>query len=283
MRIRYGLYWVIPLLLHSANALAWGLATHLYFSQLLLWAVPLLDPRLRSAAQRLPRLVLAGSCLPDLAVVGPGARTEAFAETHRWEQAAQLLAHADSPETRALALGYASHLLVDIIAHNHFVPAHEQMWLKLPMVTHAISEWMMDAHIEHALFAMPQQVLREQHAVLARYAAAEFGCTQATAERALIHLRRATHALYGSRAHHALYAGAQRLDRRLARRFDHYVAQTGARLPEINRLLRGEAPHWRADLPCPERTGYLRCLSLDELRGQLPLPVSLFLPELKQH
>ena len=38
------------------------------FSQLLLWAVPLLDPRLRAAANA-AHLVLAGSCLPDLALV----------------------------------------------------------------------------------------------------------------------------------------------------------------------------------------------------------------------
>ena len=277
MRIRTTwLYWILPLLLHSANAQAWGLATHLYFSQLLVWAVPLLDPRFRIAAKRLPRLVLAGACLPDLALVGPSARTEAFAASHCWEQAAQLLARADSPETRALALGYASHLLVDIVAHNHFVPVHEQMWLKLPMLAHATSEWAMDAHIEHALFAMPQQLIRDHHVLLVHYAAAEFGCTRDAAERALIYLRRATSVLYDSRAHHMLYAGAKRLDRRLPRRFDHYVAETSARLPEINRLLRGEAPRWQADLPCPEGSDYLRRLSLDELRGHLPLPVSLF-------
>ena len=52
MRHRPWFFILIPLLLHSAEALAWGLATHLYFSQLLLWAVPLLDPRLRAAAKR---------------------------------------------------------------------------------------------------------------------------------------------------------------------------------------------------------------------------------------
>ena len=241
MRIPSWLLWVIPLALHSANALAWGLATHLYFSQLLIWAVPLLDTRFRDAARRLPQL-----------------------------------AHADSPETRAIALGYASHLFVDIIAHNHFVPAHERMWLKLPMVTHASAEWAMDAHIAAHLFAMPHTLIRDHHALLAEYVEAEFDCPQETAKRTLRYLRRATQFLYGSQIHHTLYAGARCMDRRLVRRFDYYVAETSARLPEINRLLVGEAPHWRADFPCPEHARHLQGLSLDELRGHLPLPASLF-------
>ena len=276
MRQKPWLYILIPLLLHSAEALAWGLATHLYFSQLLLWAVPLLDPRLRAAAKRLPMLVLAGSCLPDLALVGRSAKTDAFEDTHDWEQAARLLASADSDEARAIALGYASHLFVDIIAHNHFVPAHERLWVKLPMVTHAMSEWAMDAHIARHLFTMPSNLLRDHHATLAQYITAEFACGPQAAASALIYLRRATAFLYRSRAHRLLYAGAVILDRGLTQRFDYYVTETAARLPQINRLLVGEAPSWRADFACPERTGHLKHLSRNEARGTLPLPLSLF-------
>ena len=93
---------------------------------------------------------------------------------------------------------------------------------------------------------------------------------------AIKELRRASQFLYGSQIPHTLYAGARCLDRHLVRRFDHYVAETSVRLPEINRLLVGEAPHWRADFPCPEHARHLQGLSLDELRGHLPLPASLF-------
>lgn len=276
MRPRPWLYILIPLLLHSADVLAWGLATHVYFSQLLLWAVPLLDPRLRAAAKRLPHLVLAGSCLPDLALVGRVAQSESFEGSHHWEQAARLLAQAESDEGRAIALGYASHLFVDIIAHNHFVPAHERMWLKLPLLTHAMSEWAMDAHIARHLFTLPSCLLRDHHATLSQYVTGAFDCSLPVAERALVYLRHATALLYGSRAHHLLYMSGASLDRRLKRRFDYYVSETATRLPQINRLLVGEAPCWRADLACPERTGHLKHLSRDEARGALPLPASLF-------
>jgi hypothetical protein len=267
---------LVPMLLHASDALAWGLATHVYFSQLLVWAVPLLDPRLRAAARRLPHLVLAGSCLPDLALVGRPAKTQAFEDSHRWEQVALLLERADTPEARAIALGYASHLFVDIVAHNHFVPAHEHIWLKLPVFTHAVSEWTMDAHISRHLFATPHVLLRDHHGQLAQYAESEFGCTRQEAERALVYLTQATRLLYASRFHHSLYHVARRIDRRLTRRFDHYVAETSARLPEINRLLIGEAPGWRADVPCPERIRNLQALGSDQLRGPVPLPESLF-------
>lgn len=272
------LFWIIPLLGFSADALAWGLATHVYFSQLLIWAVPLFDPRLRAAARKLPHLVLAGACLPDMALVGPRTGTRAFEHSHQWEVAARLVARAGSDEARALAIGYASHLYVDIVAHNHFVPAHEQLWFKLPMVTHAAAEWAMDAHVARHLFAMPQTLIRDHREVIAAYAATEFECSHEQAGQALDLLARGMRLLYGGRLHHALYRMARSMDRRLSARFDAYVAQMSMRLPEFNRLLAGEAPHWPADLPCPERMRHLAWLSADELRAALPIPASLFAP-----
>ena len=45
----FPLLWAVPLLFSSADAWAWGLYTHVYFAQLILWTVPLLDPRFRAA------------------------------------------------------------------------------------------------------------------------------------------------------------------------------------------------------------------------------------------
>jgi hypothetical protein len=270
------LYWMLPLLAHSADAHAWGLVTHVYFSQLLVWAVPLLDPRLRDAARSFPRLVLAGACLPDLALFGRSARTAAFEHSHEWARAAALLEGAGTAQERAVALGYASHLFVDVIAHNHFVPAHEHMWLRLPMLTHAVAEWVMDAHVAPHLFARPHALLAAERATLAAYVVEHFDCGAGEARRALDHLGRATALLYGSGLPPLLAGGARLLDGDTRGRCEYYAMETARRLPEINRLLTGEAPNWRADLPCPERTGHLKRLSCDELRGPLPLPASLF-------
>jgi hypothetical protein len=146
------LLWSVPAALFAGDALAWGLYTHVYFAQLLVWAAPLLDPALRRAVRRFPQRLMAGACLPDLALVGATARTRAFDGSHRWESAHALLAAAHDDESRACAVGAMSHLWVDIIAHNHFVPAHEHLWWNVPMLTHAASEWAMDRHIARHLF-----------------------------------------------------------------------------------------------------------------------------------
>ena len=59
----------LPLCLYPVDANAWGLVTHVYFAHSLLWAMPLLDPRLQRVIKKFPELVMAGACIPDLAVV----------------------------------------------------------------------------------------------------------------------------------------------------------------------------------------------------------------------
>ena len=82
----YKLYWILPIILYTSDANAWGLVTHLYFAHSLLWAMPALDPRLRKAVENFPDLVMAGACLPDLAIV-----SKHFKSTHHWQHAHNLL------------------------------------------------------------------------------------------------------------------------------------------------------------------------------------------------
>ena len=174
--------WLVPLLLFSADAHAWGLYTHVYFAQLLLWAVPLTDPRYRRIVRSFPQLVLAGACLPDLSLVARHFGAHKLHDSHLWENPIALLEAARNDEEHAIALGYASHLLVDVIAHNYFVPAHEKMWLDLPLATHAVSEWAMDQHIAAQLFARPAELMRTHRAQLAQYVAHHFECSETAAQ-----------------------------------------------------------------------------------------------------
>lgn len=272
------LAWLPPLALFSADAHAWGLFTHVYFAQLLVWAVPLADPRLRKLAKTLPHLVMAGACLPDLAVIA-GKRDEGrYENNHRWETALGLLDAARSDEERALALGYASHLLVDVVAHHHFVPAHENLWLDIPLVTHVFSEWAMDAHIAPHLFATPAELLEREAERLAAYVADHWDCRREDGLRAVATLGRAERLLRRSRLPWGLYGTAKRLDGRIPRRFDNYVEQTAERLSQINRLLDGETPAWSAETPC-RRTARDRVRETHSRRQiglRIPLPESFF-------
>ncbi|MHB1213917.1 MAG: zinc dependent phospholipase C family protein [Thiobacillus sp.] len=240
--------WSVPVVLFAGDAMAWGLYTHVYFAQLLVWAVPLLDPTLRRAVQRFPARLIAGACLPDLALVGSTARTRAFDTSHRWETARALLDAARDDESRACAVGAMSHLWVDIIAHNHFVPAHEHLWWNVPMLTHAAAEWAMDRHIARHLFHPPATLLQADD-WLVDYVAENFGCTPAAGRRAICQLAGAERLLRHSRVPNMLHGMGTLLDRQLPARFDYYIQEVTTRLPQINRMFAGEVPAWLADCP----------------------------------
>lgn len=243
--------WIAPFALHSADAWAWGLYTHLYFAQLLLWAIPLADARFRRAARRFPELLLAGACLPDVSLFSRWVRDPRLATTHQWSIAQRLLQDADRDEHAALAAGYCSHLLSDIVAHNHFVPTHETLWLNpLPLAVHAASEWAMDAHLAGQLYARPHQLLRRHLPVISGFAARHFGSTADDTRRALRYLAHGEQWLRSSGLHQVAYRGARLMDGGVTRRFDYYVAQTTQRLEQMNRVIAGDAPAWAPEVAC---------------------------------
>ncbi|HET7832959.1 MAG TPA: zinc dependent phospholipase C family protein [Gallionella sp.] len=276
-RLRHVL-WLMPLLLYSSDALAWGLYTHVYFAQQLVWAIPLADPRFRRAARALPGWLTAGACLPDLSLTGHYAGTQELRLTHQWDTAQAMLERACSDEERAISLGFVSHLLVDIIAHNHFVPAHERMWLHLPVLTHASAEWAMDAHLKHHVVASPAHLLRQHQLGLAHFAVEHFRCSHAEAERALVLLAHGEAVLRRSRLAEGLYGTAKVLDRNVKRRFNYYLRETSRRLVQVNQMLAGRQPAWQAEPPLPglahER---VRRHTSRQIKYRLPLPLDLFL------
>lgn len=265
------LAWVIPLLLYSSDAMAWGLYTHVYFAQQLVWAIPLADPHFRRAVSAFPNLLMAGACLPDLAVTGHHAGTHDFKQTHQWDTARNLLEQASCDEERAIALGFASHLLVDIIAHNHFVPAHEKLWINVPVLTHASSEWAMDAHVKKHVFHSPTQLLKQNQTDLANYAAAHFQCQPAKAKRAIALLANGDGILRGSRLSEGLYHTGKLLDRSLKRRFNYYLRETSQRLVQINQVIAGRNPAWHPEPPIPQ-------LAQDRVRSHTPRQINCHLP-----
>lgn len=272
------LAWFIPLLLYSSDALAWGLYTHVYFAQQLLWAVPLADTRFRRAVLAFPCWVMAGACLPDLAITGQHAGTHDFKQTHQWDTARRLLEEASSDEERAIALGFASHLLVDIIAHNHFVPAHEKLWVNIPTLTHAASEWAMDAHVKNHVCNSPAQLLEQNRDALAHFSAAHFKCDTLKARRALMLLAHGDAALRGSRLADGLYLAGKVLDRNLKRRFNYYLRETSRRLVQINRVIEGRNPVWHPEPPMPHLAhDRVRSHTPRQINYRLPLPLDLFL------
>jgi hypothetical protein len=227
--------------LFSPDAAAWGLQTHVFIAQWALVAVPLGDAQLRSAVLRFPWLVLAGGCLPDLALAGRMLGEGVFRTAHQW-RTLRRLATTCWDEERALALGYASHLLADVIAHNQFVPEHERRVAQIPHVTHALCEWAMDAHVARRIHAEPTALIAENVTTLSQAAARTFGCGERLARRAMLGLARADRALRLSATPVVCAAALRVLHGERSAYFDGYLRQACAWVRRAESVLLGVEP-----------------------------------------
>jgi Zinc dependent phospholipase C len=243
------LFIAVPLALFANDALAWGLETHLFFAQWLLAAVPLVDAELRSAALRLPRLVLAGACLPDLALAGKLLGTPVFRRAHSWSTLRRMAAAPPDDAARALAIGYASHLLADVVAHNAFVPEHERRIARVRHITHAIAEFAMDHHIRGELTTSPSAALSEDRRALIAFVTRVFPCDAALAERAIAFLARADATLRASPLPRACRAIVAFYYRDPAYRFDRYLEAAKAQLGELEPALAARFTDWVSSDP----------------------------------
>jgi hypothetical protein len=265
--------WTIPMLTYAADASAWGLYTHLHFAQHVLLAMPLLDPRFRRAVQAFPQLVLTGACLPDLALI-----SKRFNATHQWQQVEQMLALAESDEDIALTIGYTSHLYVDILAHNHFVPAFEAKWMHQSMVTHVVSEWAMDAYITPQIAHRPFGLMREHMVVTSQFVAKHFKVSHAQASQALNRLAWADKLLRISGLSKLLFKRIARQDTEFVEKLDYYLQQAYQALAQFEAVLNGHTPKVYAELNHLSATEMQvwreKCVT--DLRMRLNTPIHAF-------
>lgn len=235
--------------------------------------MPLLDPRLQNAIKQFPDLVMAGACLPDLAVV-----SRRFRYTHLWENAHQLLVSAKDDEELAIAIGYASHLYIDVIAHNHFVPAHEAMWLENEMLTHIVSEWAMDAHLAPLMNTSPRKLLTQHKVIITQFIAPQFRCSEKATHNALERLAFWDGVLRWVKLPHLIYGVARLADKQLFKNFVYYIAKTQVALDNIGTVLNGHKPVFEPELKnlnSAELNAWRQqCLS--QLSLQHPLPIQHF-------
>ena len=230
-------YWWLPFCLYSLNANAWGLVTHLYYAQSLLWAMPLLDPRLQRAIKNFPELVMAGACLPDLAIV-----SHHYKDTHVWENGHKLMQAAKTDEELAIAIGYMSHLYIDVIAHNHFVPAHEAMWHKNEVFTHIVSEWAMDGHISPLLDTSVRKLLNKHNNQISEFISRPFACPTHVTTKAIKRLAFWDGMLRFAKLPNIIYKAASLIDKRVFKHFVYYVAKTQVAVADIGEVLNGKNP-----------------------------------------
>ena len=247
------LLWGFRLVFYAIDANAWGLYTHLFFSQWLILSTPLLSsatlsPKIQQAIKKFPKLVLAGACLPDLAVVA-----KAFNSTHQWHKAEQMMQNAVTDEEIAIAVGYSSHLFVDVVAHNHFVPAHEAKWahinwLNKSVVTHITSEWAMDAHIDKQVTHCPHHLILSNLDSLSNFIAPYFAVTKQQAKNKLRLLAWLDGLLRISQLSSAILWSIKLSDAGFVKNCEYYLAKTSHALSYFEQSLQGIRPNWQPEL-----------------------------------
>ncbi|PPD56461.1 MAG: hypothetical protein CTY10_04170 [Methylotenera sp.] len=277
------LLWCIPLSVFAMDANAWGLYTHIYFAQWLLMATPLLDPKLQQVVKKLPTLVMAGACLPDLAII-----SKSFNTTHQWQKAEWMMSNATTDEELAIAIGYTSHLFVDVVAHNHFVPAFEAKWKRVPwlnksVITHIASEWAMDAHIAQHIRYTPNQLIRMHVHELSTFVAPCFSSANASvsAGQAAKHLKQlawADYALRISFLSQSVLWIARLKDKRFMASLEYYLTKTKNALTHFDQSIQGNRPQWEPELKHLSATEMViwREKCLKELTKRLATPIHFY-------
>lgn len=288
-RLLSNFLWCFPLGIFSIDANAWGLYTHIYFAQWLLVASPLLDPKIQQAIKKFPTLVLAGACLPDLAII-----SKHFHTTHQWQKAEWMIENAHSDQQIAIAVGYSSHLFVDVVAHNHFVPAFEAKWKRIPwlnnaLITHITSEWAMDAHIAQHIEYSPHQLIRMHIKELSTFVVPCFfngndglnGSPTHFSAKACVHLNRlawADYVLRKSRLSFAVLRLIQLKDKRLVKSLEYYLAKTKNALTHFDQSVQGNRPLWEPELNHLNAAEMIvwREKCLRELTRRLATPINFY-------
>ncbi len=242
------LTWAMPISFYALDANAWGLYTHIYFSQYLLLTVPLmadktLHSKIQQAIENFPKLLLAGACLPDLAIV-----SKAFNTTHQWHISEQMLAAAQTEQEIAIAVGYCSHLFVDVIAHNHFVPAHEAKWENKNILTHIASEWAMDAYVAKQLKHTPHQLIRQHLIELTDFIAPIFNVHAETTKANLKRLAFWDQLLRITKLSPMILWGLKQRDMEFVKNLNYYLSKTEHALSQFHHALQGKRPNWEPEL-----------------------------------
>lgn len=267
--------WGLPLVIFSEDTCAWGLFTHVYFAQYIAFSSPFLDSKFRRAVSKFPFYIMAGACLPDLALF-----SKKFSSTHQWEQSHHLLQSAKTDAEVAIAIGFHSHLFIDVIAHNHFVPTFEAKWKHSSIATHIFSEWAMDAYIASHLLQRPFQLLRDQSFVshAQGFLSNAFNTTDLQLIKGLNTLAWADRTLRFSQISKGIFAQIKQKDDEFICKLNYYLHQTHDTLTQFEASLNGLIPSIRPELAPLSMSEMMawRNKCLQDVRLRMTTPLHIF-------
>ncbi len=112
---------VLVIFLFIDPAWAWGPATHLHYGMNVLERLVELDLPLRVLLSSQPFPFLYGCVSADIVLAKK--LGSAMTHCHKWHNGFRLIEEAQTPRTKAFAIGYVTHLAADTISHNCYVPS----------------------------------------------------------------------------------------------------------------------------------------------------------------
>ncbi|MBI1851138.1 MAG: zinc dependent phospholipase C family protein [Planctomycetes bacterium] len=158
---RRSTWWILAalLLLFATPALAWGPATHTFFSTLTLEGSLGVPAAVLALLRRRRAAFLYGAIAPD-EIVAKGLCDERF-HCHRWDVGFRLLDESRTETQRAFSLGYLTHLAADVIAHNGYVPTRLRQSDTTLQLGHTYWEVRADRLLDPSYLAIITQVRKQ--------------------------------------------------------------------------------------------------------------------------
>jgi hypothetical protein len=141
---------------YPATAHAWGPGAHLEYSLHALSQIALLAPAVRAILKKHPNDFLYGSIAADI-ILGKKFAGELY-HCHHWEVAFPLLDQAEDERQKAFIYGYLTHLSVDTVAHNYFVPFKIIKSFEAYTLRHTYWEMRYDLKMPHKVWDLVKEL-----------------------------------------------------------------------------------------------------------------------------
>lgn len=148
-------------LLWPTEAYAWGPLAHLRFSETALEFLPQVGHAVRSLLDHFRSEFLYGSLAADI-IVGKNLAKYAV-HCHNWAIGFDVLDKARGDAQKAFAFGFLSHLSVDTIAHNYYVPYKTVQGFRQRASGHAYWELRYDQRLSPDLWKLARHVCQERY------------------------------------------------------------------------------------------------------------------------
>src|SRR3989338_912718 len=142
--------------LFSREAFAWGPITHLDYANACLQNASAFAPAIRALLAQFPMDFLYGALAADI-TLGKD-YVDYLYNCHNWRVGFLVLNEARDDRERACAYGYLSHLAVDIISHNFFVPYKTIFSYPTRLLGHVYWEMRFDARRPQAVWNLAKKL-----------------------------------------------------------------------------------------------------------------------------